>query len=343
MKKQALVSIITPCYNGEDYLEKYFESILSQTYSNLELIFVNDGSTDATREIVNNYEEILKAKGIRFKYVEQKNGGQAKAMNTGFQHMTGEYLVWPDSDDLLDADSIEKRVRFLEDNPEYSFVRSNGYFFDYETGEKLYRISNLDNRFNEDIFLDLILERTYCCCGCYMIRTQALRRFYPELKIYESEAGQNWQILIPIAANYKCGYLDEDLYYIAVRQNSHSRKERNVEELIARYKELRKILDITIDIAGRKDRDYADLLDVKYKKIEMRVYLNHDELDSAKDCYKWLKDKGKLDDFDYELYIKKTCPFRFKVYCGFRLLHRIINKIKRLISNKKVMQNEREN
>lgn len=330
---QQLVSIITPCYNGEEFLNNYFESILAQTYPYLELIFVNDGSNDDTERIALSYAEKLKKRGIIFKYIYQKNGGQAKAMNTAFEHMHGEYMVWPDSDDLLDASSIEKRVKFLEENAEFSFVRSNGYFFEYDTKEKLYRISDLENRFNEDIFLDLVLEKTFCCCGCYMIRTSILEEFYPDLKIYESSAGQNWQILIPIASKYKCGFVDEDLYMIAVRHDSHSRQKRTVTELIARYTELRKILEIAIGLSRRCDRDYEYILDVKYSKIYMRIYLEHRQFDLAKIEYKKLKSINEISKEDYFLYVKNLYPFRFKVLQGYILIGRIINKIKRMIDD----------
>lgn len=329
MKENNLVTIITPCYNGELFLNGYFEAILNQTYKELEVIFVNDGSTDNTEIIALKYGELLKQKGIQFIYIYQENSGQAHAMNTAFQYMHGDYMVWPDSDDLLATDSIEKRVSFLKKNPEYSFVRSNGYYFDFDTKKRLYRISNLENRFHEDIFLDLILERTYCCCGCYMIRTKVLKEFYPDLTIYESSAGQNWQILIPIAGKYKCGFIDEDLYAIANRAGSHSRKKRNLEELLERYAELRKILEIAINISKRNDRDYDRLLEVKYRKINMRIYLDHSCIEKAKEEYKWLKARKALDSNDYQTYLKKTRPSLFRIYECSMLILRLKNKIKR--------------
>ena len=66
-----LVTIITPCYNGEAFLDKYFASILAQTYDRLELIFVNDGSTDRTEEIALSYRQALEDRGIVFKYLYQ--------------------------------------------------------------------------------------------------------------------------------------------------------------------------------------------------------------------------------------------------------------------------------
>ena len=329
MCKSDLVTIITPCYNGESFLDNYFCSLLAQSYRNIEIIFVNDGSTDETQNIVYKYKKQFEDKGIVFKYIYQNNGGQAKAINNALQYIEGEYMIWPDSDDLLSSDSIEKRVMFLKNNPQYSFVRSNGYFFDFETKDYLYRISNMENRYDEDIFLDLILEKTYCFCGCYMIKTNILKEFYPDFKIYESSEGQNWQILIPIASKYKCGFIDEDLYMIAVRKDSHSRRKRTVEESVHRLNGLRDILENTISISKREDMDFKYILDVKYRKLRMKLYLDNNNLDMAKIEYNWLKKIKEINYDDYQMYISKTSPVKFKIMRIINLVKRIINKLRR--------------
>lgn len=148
-----LVSIITPCYNGEAFLKRYFESILNQTYPNLELIFINDGSTDRTEEIALSYRERLEKRGITYIYEKQENAGQAAALNRGLKLFTGEYLTWPDSDDEMTKDSIEKKVNFLEKNPKYEMVRSNGVYFDETTHEKRELATRLQIR--KKIFLKI--------------------------------------------------------------------------------------------------------------------------------------------------------------------------------------------
>jgi len=123
------VSIITPCYNGEKYLARYLNSILNQTYPQIELILVNDGSGDDTERIALSYKKIFRERGCEFIYVFQQNAGIAGALNTGLKVFTGEYLTWADSDDFFDAESIEKKVHFLENNKEYGFVRSDAYIY----------------------------------------------------------------------------------------------------------------------------------------------------------------------------------------------------------------------
>lgn len=331
--KYPLVSIITPCYNGEQFVDKYFKSILAQTYNPLELIFVNDGSTDQTEKIALSYQKILEERGIIYKYLYQPNSGQAKAMNTGFQVMTGKYLVWPDSDDLLSPDSIEKRVNLLETHPEYDFVRTSGDFFDFETGKRIGTINYYGDASSEDIFLDLILENTYCACGCYMIKTEMLRQIYPNLKIYETDVGQNWQILIPIAGKGRCGYIDEEMYHIAVRKNSHSRYKRSLQEMVNRQLELKKVLEIGIEQSGRRDCDYQKIVDMKYQHVLYRIYLNEGSLAEARACYDVLRAENEVRENEYCQYLQTWHPIRYKAYCLKILMLRAIRKIKKILFN----------
>ncbi len=326
-----LVSIITPCYNGEGFLDKYFESILAQTYDSLELIFVNDGSTDQTEEIALSYRPALESRGIVFKYLCQPNGGQARAMNTGLREMTGKYLVWPDSDDWLEPDSIEKRVAFLETHPEFDFVRSSGDTFDFSSGKRRGTINYYGDASGADIFLDLIQEKTYCACGCYMIKTAMLREIYPDLTIYETNVGQNWQILIPIAGRGKCGYIDEEQYHIAVRQDSHSRSVRTLEEEVARRMELKKVLLIGIEKSGRKDRDYQAIVDLKYLHILYKIYLDAAAYDQAKDCYDKLKQSSDIKPEEYRAYLQVWHPVKYRLHCTVDLARRACRKVKRMI------------
>jgi glycosyltransferase involved in cell wall biosynthesis len=120
-----LVSVLTPVYNMERYLERYLDSVLVQTYPQIELILVDDGSTDGSKAIIDRFIPLFHNKGVTVKYLYQKNTGVSAAINTGLQVFTGEYLIWPDSDDFISETFIEKMVMFLEENKEYGLVRTN--------------------------------------------------------------------------------------------------------------------------------------------------------------------------------------------------------------------------
>ena len=218
-----LVSIVTPCYNGESFIDRYFRSVLDQTWPALELIFVDDGSKDKTKAIAASYEDMLRDKGIRFRFLHQENAGQAAALNQGIKYVTGKYLVWPDSDDEMTSDSIEKKVRFLEEHPEYDFCVCAVKLVDDDhprEPEKLYRreiIEGKETLLEHFVFNEIMLP------GSFMMRTALLDSAIPGREIYTGRGGQNPQLLLPAAWYGKLGYMDDVLYIYHIRKDSHSR------------------------------------------------------------------------------------------------------------------------
>ena len=102
-----MISIIVPVYNVEEYLEQCLDSIQSQTYKNLEVILVNDGSTDGSKEICEKYCK----RDTRFRLMNQTNQGQSVARNRGMQESRGEFLTFVDSDDVIKEDMLEQLMK----------------------------------------------------------------------------------------------------------------------------------------------------------------------------------------------------------------------------------------
>ena len=119
-----LVSILTPCYNGAKYIDRYAKSLLAQDYSNCQLIFMDDGSTDNSKELIMSYEKQFKDRGFSFEYYYHDNLGLGATIAEGIKYVKGSYLVWPDVDDTLPVDSISKKVFYLEQKAEYGLVRT---------------------------------------------------------------------------------------------------------------------------------------------------------------------------------------------------------------------------
>lgn len=109
MKEYDLVSIIVPVYNVEKYIEKCILSIINQTYTNLEIIIVNDGSLDHSENIIKEYI----SKDNRIKYIKRDNGGLGAARNTGIENATGKYIAFVDSDDWIAKCYVERFVEVL--------------------------------------------------------------------------------------------------------------------------------------------------------------------------------------------------------------------------------------
>ncbi|OKH21126.1 glycosyltransferase family 2 protein [Chroogloeocystis siderophila] len=135
MKK---VSVIIPVYNVEQYVADTINSVLQQSYTNFELIIIDDGSPDKSREICQNFND------PRIKIICQKNRGVAAARNTGIRHSQGEYLAFLDADDLWLPQKLEKHIEHLENSPNVGVSFSRSAFIDEEGKPlKLYQMSKL--------------------------------------------------------------------------------------------------------------------------------------------------------------------------------------------------------
>ena len=297
-KNQPLVSIITPCFNGELYVANYLASVLNQTYTNIEFIIVNDSSTEKTEEIALSYKEKFENIGISFIYIYQENKGPAAALNKGLSIFKGVYLTWPDSDDILDKDNILQRVMFLENNNSFNVVLCNSVYIN-ESGKKIGHLKrippkeNIKNSIKDKFFLDLITETNISFAGgAYFVIASAFIQAIPKRKIFESRGGQNWQMLLPVLYNNRCGYLDIDLYYIYKREGSHSRKKEDFEESIKRLKSHEDILvntkDIISNMSDQEKDKYYEIIQNKYLKNRLVIYSRHRKIDDLKKTYKTL-------------------------------------------------------
>lgn len=132
---QPLVSVVIPCYNQGKYLIETVNSVLASSYKPLELILVNDGSTDNSLEIIQK----LEANYPEIRSIDQPNSGVAKARNTGISAATGKYILPLDGDDLISEDYIQKAVDAMEDNPEVKVAYCQAVKFN-ESGQKPWKL-----------------------------------------------------------------------------------------------------------------------------------------------------------------------------------------------------------
>ncbi|MEO0557087.1 MAG: glycosyltransferase family A protein [Bacteroidota bacterium] len=123
-----LVSVIIPVYNGERFIAEAVESVLAQTYPHVELVVVDDGSTDASASIVERYE------GVRL--IRQENQGDGVARNRGVEESTGELLAFLDADDRWRPEKLTLQVAYMADNPEAGHVLGQMWSFLHEGMER---------------------------------------------------------------------------------------------------------------------------------------------------------------------------------------------------------------
>jgi glycosyltransferase involved in cell wall biosynthesis len=189
--QEPLISIVIPCYNQGHFLAQAVESILSQSHKRVEIIVVDDGSTDNTRAVAQRYPSV--------RYIYQHNQRIAVARNTGLQHSTGDYIVFLDSDDYLCEGALAVNLAYLQAHPEYAFVAGN---FQWVNTDGSQVIQSQPHGITRDFYLGL-LERNYIGMpGIVMYRraiVEAVGGFNTSPQCYGCE---DYDIYMRIATQY---------------------------------------------------------------------------------------------------------------------------------------------
>lgn len=208
-----LVSIIIPVYNGEAFLTQAIESALNQTYDNIEVIAVNDGSSDNTLRILDSYRS-------RIKVFSKENGGVSSALNLGLEQMKGDYFSWLSHDDIYLEDKVEKQVRFLIDNPD---KQDSILFSDfYLTDENCNILSKSDLSFSRNLNFRLWITVFSQLHGCsLLIPSTAFSNsgFNKELKYT-----QDYDMWYRISKTHGFNYLPIPLLLARQHENQDSKK-----------------------------------------------------------------------------------------------------------------------
>ena len=216
------VSVIIGAYNATDYLAETVDSVLNQSYKNLELILVDDGSTDATYEMMQKYEK----QDSRVKIFTKKNTGATDTKNFGYTKSSGEYLSFLDADDVLVRDCIEKRRNYLIEHENAALVYSSGRIINERSeiveGKFDYNMPHLK--------LDDILQwkdGSIPCPSSTMFR----RTQFEEIGCWDSTVNNSLDqdIYIRFSSRYDLGYIDEYLYQYRVHPNQMHRNIKGME------------------------------------------------------------------------------------------------------------------
>ena len=178
-----LISIIVPIYNVENYLRQCLDSLINQTYKNLEIIVINDGSTDNSGVICQEYAQ----KDNRIIYIEKENGGQSEARNMGLDRMTGSYVTFVDSDDWVEPNYIEVLYKKLL---EYCADIAVGNYYSYDEQEGVFYFHIFGDSYHEKVYDNVSIFEN----------------------LYESKQMKNFALICVAGKLYKAG-LFEDLRF----------------------------------------------------------------------------------------------------------------------------------
>lgn len=330
----ATVSLIVPCYNMEKYINQCIDSILAQTYKDIQLIIVNDGSTDQSESLIMSRQSEIESTLAEFVYLKQENGGVGAACNTGFKPVDGKYLILLDCDDTLEPESIQSQKDYLDKHPDYAVVRTNGWDV-YEDGRKKELFISDDSLEEKtDIFNDLLMGYAYNWPGTYMIRMTVLDRIYPSREIYPSRGGQNLQFLLAAAYKNKTGFIKTPLMNYTIRKDSLSHFSKNPLEkqlaAMATYKDIRE--HIIHSVCDPFDAElFQKKIDLRYARIYLSLASRLNDKERVKKEYEFLKANDQVAMDDKIMYYDSMCPSLAKIY---RIIGRIRRKIGRVFRSK---------
>ncbi len=209
------VSIVTPTYNRPRWLPDAIQSVLAQTYPDIELIVVNDGSTDNTEEVLEPYMD-------RIVYIYRENGGQGAALNTGITAATGEYICRVDDDDLYMPEKVELQVEMFQQNPQLGLVAGDGYIIDSE-GE-ITDTKKVPDYSRHGAFLRL-LQHCIFCQPTVMVR----RECFDKVGLYKNIYGEDYDMWLRIARHYPVAVIPEPLAMYRRHDTNLSRRDMAAE------------------------------------------------------------------------------------------------------------------
>ena len=199
--KKGLVSVIMPVFNREHYVGDALDSILAQTYTNIEIIVVNDGSTDGSLDVLEDYRNRFSDKLL---LINQKNQGQVVARNNGIAACSGEFIAFLDSDDLWLPEKLEKQIPLFDDNIGLVYsavynVSDNGEIID---------ITYCNERVRGNAY-DQMLTGNKMTGGTVVLSRVAVI----EVGLFDQSlsAAENWDLWIRVSKSFFLNYIDEPL------------------------------------------------------------------------------------------------------------------------------------
>ena len=216
--KNRKISIVMSVYNAQDYLEKAIDSILNQTYENIEFIIINDGSTDKSLEIINKYAQ----QDDRIVIIDQKNMGLTKALNVAIKKAAGNYIARMDADDISMPSRFENFIKYIEQNGDIELYSTPSYVInEIDEVQKI-----IPNYFRRNGFDQKLLNYYNSMIhGALIVKADILKKYLYNEKYKYS---QDFELYHRLMKNgYKISYDKNNIsYQLRVHSNSISSQQK---------------------------------------------------------------------------------------------------------------------
>ncbi len=279
MNNLPLVSVLIPAYNHEAYIEESIESIIWQTYANIELLVVDDGSTDGTWKKICNIKTKCERRFSRVVFESQKNQGTCVTLNKLISLAHGEFIYLIASDDVAKSDAIDREVEFLRKNSDYVLVVGDNELIDdssqcvcwdarHMTFGDFLKDERKDISFASDRFgtYETLLRRNYIPNG-YLMRSSAVRRIEP----FTPEAPlEDLYLHLQLSKLGKYKYLDEVLFSYRIHEGNTAKCHAHMKEIsVQTYRYER-------EIVGRAGMEkWKDLFESNIMQVRRKINIGH--------------------------------------------------------------------
>lgn len=312
------VSVIIPVYNAEKYLVKCLNNIVAQSLEDIEIIIIDDGSTDNSLNIIKKYC----SKYENIKYKSKTNEGQAIARNIGISMATGEFITFVDSDDYIDKEMLEKMYNNAIENN--SDIVVCDYVEEYER-KKIYKKSLYV--LDEDLKKSFIVSVAGPCSK--IIKTEIFKR--NNLKFLENNIYEDLAV-IPVLAIYakKITYCEEPLYHYVIRKNSTMQQQSYSEKLESIFNVMQELTSKFKNTTYKEELEFLYINHLLYAGIGRFIKYSNTEKHIEK-IRKTIK--SKYPKWQQNKYYKQTGVI-YKLTCRIfynnnKLLLKIYKKIRR--------------
>ena len=297
-----VVSIIIPVYNGADYLRDSINSALGQSYKNIEILVINDGSNDsgATESVALSY-------GSKIKYFSKKNGGVASALNLGIKKMSGNLFSWLSHDDIYLPNKIERQVsEFIKNHNENCLIYSDYFFFD--KNRRPLQTVKLKQHGIGQVEFDLLCEQSLH--GCSLLIPKAAFELIGDFN-ENLLCTQDYDLWLRMAREFHFVHVPEILVGARTHATQHSRSLQHEQEILAFYTKKLSQLDTSQLVKAFPIKDLPQALVRLSKNLAARGFLTQ-AVERVRTLASETLGAEDLKNFEFELNTKKNYPIALK-------------------------------
>lgn len=268
MENNRKVSVIIPTYNCGEFIEEAIESVLNQTYKNVEVIVIDDGSTDNTFNLLNK-------KYSKLGLIKKTNGGPASARNLGLKHATGEFIAFLDADDLWSKNKIELQVKYFDRNNNYDLVYTDVQTFTKVKNNNLNKESILRCDLQGNLFSNLFWSN-FIVNSSVMFRSSLIKSVGLLDESKNLIGSEDYEYWLRISMKSKIGVINKVLTYYRMHKNNliGSSYKKAFQLHINIYKKFYKNYNNLSKLYGMNEKDALSDLILRY------IYKNLSDMES---------------------------------------------------------------